>query len=133
MSKISYSEGQLQKALDRWMTASDDLAKFASTNKLAPEHVEFLQEATNTRTKELRRQLAIEHVESKVKLPSLSKPKSEDKTGEKSDAKTDEKLDAKADDKPGNKPDADSGQKAENKPHQGFQGSQTSHMHRPGQ
>jgi hypothetical protein len=66
MSKISYNEGQLQKVLDRWMATSDDLAKFASTNKLAPEHVQFLQDATTNRTKELRRQLAIEHVESKV-------------------------------------------------------------------
>ncbi len=125
MSKISYSEGQLQKALDRWMNASDELAKFASTNKLASEHVEFLQEATSTRTKELRRQLAIEHVESKVKLPSLSKPKPEDKAGEKSDVKADEK--------PDNKPNADIGQKVENKPNPGYQGSQTSNTHRLGQ
>jgi hypothetical protein len=133
MSKISYSEGQLQKALDRWMNASDELAKFASTNKLASEHVEFLQEATSTRTKELRRQLAIEHVESKVKLPSLSKPKSEDKAGEKSDVKSDEKSDVKADEKPDNKPNADIGQKVENKPNPGYQGSQTSNTHRLGQ
>lgn len=129
MSKISYSEGQLQKALDRWMAASDELAKFASTNKLAQEHVEFLQEATNTRTKELRRQLAIEHVESKVKLPSLTKTKPE----EKSDAKTDDKPDVKADEKPDSKPNADIGQKVENKPSTSYQGSQLGNSHRPGQ
>lgn len=129
MSKISYSEGQLQKTLDRWMAASDELAKFASTNKLAQEHVEFLQEATNTRTKELRRQLAIEHVESKVKLPSLAKTKPEEKSG----AKTDDKPDVKADEKPDSKPNTDIGQKVENKPGTSYQGSQLGNSHRPGQ
>lgn len=129
MSKVSYSEGQLQKALDRWMGASDDLAKFASTNKLAQEHVEFLQEATSTRTKELRRQLAIEHVESKVTLPSLSKTKTEDKT----DEKPDEKSGVKSEEKPDNKPNADSDKKPENKPNHGYPGSHTNSTHRPGQ
>ena len=121
MSKISYNEGQLQKALDRWMAASDDLAKFASTHKLAPEHVEFLQEATSTRTKELRRQLAVEHVESKVTLPSLKKSKSDDK--DKSDDKS------KSDDKPesDSKPQEDKPQSSTPSHAPGHQ-----HAHQPG-
>jgi hypothetical protein len=119
MSKISYNEGQLQKVLDRWMATSDDLAKFASTNKLAPEHVQFLQDATTNRTKELRRQLAIEHVESKVKLPSLSKSKAEDKTED------------KAETKPSGANSTDL--KPENKPNPGFSSPSTSNLNRPGQ
>lgn len=115
MSKISYNEGQLQKVLDRWMATSDDLAKFASTNKLAPEHVQFLQDATTNRTKELRRQLAIEHVESKVKLPSLSKSKAEDK----------------AETKPSGANSTDF--KPENKPNPGFSSQSTSNLNTPGQ
>lgn len=67
---ITYQK-QAEALLKAYNDAANALAAFAAATRLHPAHVEHMQNQINQRTKMLVKQIAVEHVDIEVELPSL--------------------------------------------------------------
>lgn len=64
-------EKSLLKSLERFVTAGDELAKFAAANVLDKAHVAYSQDVVADVARDLKRRLAHEHNEIVLKLPKI--------------------------------------------------------------
>jgi hypothetical protein len=72
MSNVAY-EQRLQKAVEKFITACNELAQLAYTERLEEEHVTYTQNLIAERVKLLKKQLEFKHPEFNFELPKKTR------------------------------------------------------------